>query len=346
MTSSAPVLSSLSEQTLNNTIGAIMLGMIGGTLIFGMSTLQTFWYYKTFPNDSSVHKYSVATLWSLDALHLSMVIHAVYTYAITGFGNQEALLDILWSVKLLTSINVVVILLVHSLYTMRVWRLSGYHNGVLGYLVASVVLAGFVIGIAMVYCINTVKTYPELSRVSWAVNSAMAASTTIDFLISAAMWYYLHKSKGTVKSLNSRISTVIQYSLCSGLITSSVSLCALFTYILLPNTFIFLALEFLLTKLYVASFIAMLNARIDWKDHARGETYLPQSNLNLTWRRSLTPQSPSTAHATSSFWSPAAQNMTLPEEQHKSYGVQIPRPPSTEYEYDTSSKPPTSFYAI
>jgi hypothetical protein len=35
----------------------------------------------------------------------------------------------------------------------------------------------------------------------------------------------------------------------------------MFTYLLLPNTFVFLGLEFMLTKFYVASFLAMLNAR-------------------------------------------------------------------------------------
>ena len=35
----------------------------------------------------------------MDAFHLALVVHAVYTYTVTGFGNVLGLLDIIWSVK-------------------------------------------------------------------------------------------------------------------------------------------------------------------------------------------------------------------------------------------------------
>jgi hypothetical protein len=44
-------------------------------------------------------------------------------------------------------------------------------------------------------------------------------------------------------------------------ISSACSLSAMFCYILLPNTFVFLGLEFILTKLYVLSFLSLLNSR-------------------------------------------------------------------------------------
>lgn len=36
----------------------------------------------------------------LDAFHLTLIIHAVYGYAITGFGSTAALYQISWSVKI------------------------------------------------------------------------------------------------------------------------------------------------------------------------------------------------------------------------------------------------------
>jgi len=53
----------------------------------------------------------------------------------------------------------------------------------------------------------------------------------------------------------------MQYSLSSGLFTSACSLSTLFTYTLMPNNLIFMGLQFLSTKFYVGSFLAMLNAR-------------------------------------------------------------------------------------
>jgi len=113
----------------------------------------------------------------------------------------------------------------------------------------------------LAYYIYTVHSYFELEKISWIINSSFATATGIDFLITTAMCYYLWKSQTPASRLNSRISTIIQYTLSTGLFTSACSLSALFCYILLPNTFVFLSLQFLLTKLYVASFLTMLNAR-------------------------------------------------------------------------------------
>ncbi|KDR65830.1 hypothetical protein GALMADRAFT_148324 [Galerina marginata CBS 339.88] len=300
---------SLADQTLDNTVGAMLLGVVGASLLFGITTLQTYCYYHTYPNDSHLHKCSVAILWILDALHLILVVHAIYTYAVTGFGNIFGLLEITWSLKLQASVNVLIIVIVHSLYAMRVWLLGGYHRGVLGYIVASVVIAGFAIGVFLSYSIYTVKTYPELERVAWVIDAALGTSTTIDFIIAAAMCYYLRKSKGGITRLNSRISTIMQYSLSSGLLTSACSLSAMFSYILLPNTFVFLAIEFLLTKLYVSSFIAMLNARE--RKTLEGTSY-DEYGTDPSWKRQLN------LHTTSSFWSPRPPSMDT---------LELPSPP-------------------
>ncbi|KAF9478010.1 hypothetical protein BDN70DRAFT_880548 [Pholiota conissans] len=214
---------SLTNSTIDNTVGAIVLGVVGASFLFGITTLQAYWYYHSYPSDSLLHKCSVALLWTLDAFHLALVVHTVYAYVVGGFDDRYALLHIEWSLKLQISINVVVVLMVHSLYASRVWLLSGYHQGFLGYIVAFVVVGGFVVGVILAYMTYTVHTFLELETISWAIDAALATSTTIDFIIAAAMCYYLSKSKGSITRLNSRISTIIQYTLSSGLFTSTVA---------------------------------------------------------------------------------------------------------------------------
>lgn len=251
----------LQAPTLGNTVGALLLGLVGSSFLYGITTLQTYWYYHRFHRDSLLHKFSVGLLWALDTFNLALTIHAVYMYIVPGFGKLEGLLHIYWSIKVQVSINVVVVLIVQSLYAYRVWILGGYHRGLLGYFVIAVVAGGFAIGIILAYQVSTVNLYTELGAISWAINASLATSTAIDFMIAAAMCFYLRKSKGTQAQLNTRISRMMQYMLSSGLFTSACSLSAMFSYILLPDTFIYLAVQFILTKLYVGSFFAMLNAR-------------------------------------------------------------------------------------
>ncbi|KDR71456.1 hypothetical protein GALMADRAFT_143729 [Galerina marginata CBS 339.88] len=72
----------------------------------------------------------------------------------------------------------------------------------------------------------------------------------------------------------------MHYVVLSGTLTSACSLPALLTYVTMPNTFIFLGISFLLTKLYISSYMAMLNARKQIRDQDASSNGMPTlSNL-------------------------------------------------------------------
>nr|GAT61038.1 NAD(P)-binding protein [Mycena chlorophos] len=262
--------------TLDNTLGAVQLGVFFSGIIFGSTTQHLYYYYHYYWYDSHLHKSAVAILWILDAFHLSLTIEAAYNYGVRGFGDVVGLQSIRWSVKvralptsecllivlqLLIAINVVIILLVQGLYAYRVWKLSGIHNGVLGYLVAAVVLGGFAIGIVTAVEVYGLDVFADVTTISWAIEASLATSTTIDFLNAAAMCFYLAKSKGSGSALNSRISGLINYTLSCGVFTSACSISTLIAFILMPYNMIFLALTFILTRFYVNSFMSLMIAR-------------------------------------------------------------------------------------
>ncbi|KAJ7203168.1 hypothetical protein GGX14DRAFT_544378 [Mycena pura] len=258
--------------TLDNTLGALFLGVVISSILFGVSSLQVYYYYHYYPRDSVLHRISVGVLWILDALHLSLAIFSSYHYGVRGFGHLAGLLTIIGPIKLLIAINVVIVLIVQSLYAYRVWLLGGYHHGVLGYLVAGMVLAGFAIGIVVTVKTYSIASFLQTPAIAWAVEASLAASSTIDIILSAAMCYYLRKSKGTGLALNSRISALMQYTLSCGVFTSACSVTGLFTFVLMPNNLVYLALTFLLTRLYINSFMAMMNARQRQRRGADGVT--------------------------------------------------------------------------
>lgn len=277
----APLPSSTTT-TLENTLGAAFLGVVGASMLSGSTFAQTYIYYHNYPYDTILNKCAVGILWFLDTLHLALVVHAVYFYNVTEYGNILALQTIPLSMKLQALINVLIVLLVHSLYARRVWILGGYHKGILGYFVAFVVAGGAAVGFVLMHIIFRSQTFTELEESAWAVYAALGTATSIDFVIAAAMCYYLRKSQGSVMRLNSRISKVIQYMISSGLFTSACSLAAMFSYILMPNTYICISLAFLVTKLYAGSFLAMLNSRE--RTNKRVSELFTSKN---SWRRSL-----------------------------------------------------------
>ncbi|KAF5314365.1 hypothetical protein D9619_011947 [Psilocybe cf. subviscida] len=303
----APISMSAQTVDIDNTAGVLLLSLFGASFIYGITTLQAYWYYHSYPNDSRVNKTSVAALWLLDGFHLALVMHAVYRYLVTGFGDSERLFSITWSLRLQNSVYIIIVLVVHALYASRVWFLSGYHGGFLGYFVALVVLGGFGVGVGLSYLIYTIPSFHDLEKISWAITAALGTSTAIDFVIAASMCYYLSKSKGSLMRLNSRISTIMQYTLSSGLLTSACSISAMFTYLLLPNTFVFLGLLFFATKIYVGSYVALLNSRerntagMSWSngsEHSDLEPAFKRPSNRDTRERQVTT-------GTSSLWGPA-----------------------------------------
>lgn len=248
--------------TLNNTIGSLYVGIVFSAVLFGITNVQSYNYYIRYPNDWKLHKISVGVLWMLDSLHLALSIHLGYYYLIDSFGNLFALEIIVWSLKAQIAINVVIILLVQSLYAVRVWKLgTGHHDKIIPSLVTFAVASGYALGIVLAVFTYRMATFSQIHEMSWAIEASFISSTSIDFIISATMVHYLLKSKSGFARTSLKVSTLIQYTVGSGLVTSACSLSALVTYLIMPNNLIFMAIEYSLTKLYINSLLAMLNAR-------------------------------------------------------------------------------------
>jgi len=252
--------------TLANTIGAAFLGTVFAAMLYGITNLQVYLYFQNYHNDWRVQKYSVALLWVLDTLHLSLTIAAVYHYLIESFGSFKALQLVVWSFKLQIAVNVAIIIIIQTLYAVRVWKLGRHHQRIWPILVATIVASGYAIGIALAVKTYQLRTFADLLPMSWVVYASFAWSTCIDIVIATAMCFYLARSRSGFSGTNNKLVAIIRMTLVSGFMTSACSLAALITYGAMPDTLVFLGIEFLLTKLYINSFLAMLNARQSVRD--------------------------------------------------------------------------------
>ncbi|PPQ72813.1 hypothetical protein CVT26_003333 [Gymnopilus dilepis] len=109
----------------------------------------------------------------------------------------------------------------------------------------------------------SLSAWSDLSQpnVASIVKATFACITGIDNILAIAMCYFLQKSRSSFSSTNHRIVAVIHYVLVSGALTSAASLVVLVTFLTMPNNLIFIGITFFLAKLYINSYIAMLNAR-------------------------------------------------------------------------------------
>ncbi|KAK0221331.1 hypothetical protein IW262DRAFT_1459532 [Armillaria fumosa] len=250
--------------SIHDTFGALFVGAIIATMLFGITNVQTLIYYKRYPNDWLLFRFSVALLWVLDALHVFLSTHALYYYLIDMYGKfLGALGNNTWSMKLQLAVNVTIVVYVQGLYAMRLWKLGRHFHKVLPWFVFLAVAASLGSGIFVTYEIYMTANFEAIHIAKRSLYTFFSTIVVTDLIIALMMCYYLHKSRGDTafSSTAAIILKLTRLILVSGLATSACSLFALIAYIAWPESLIFLGIDFVLPKLYVNSLLAMFNYR-------------------------------------------------------------------------------------
>jgi NAD/NADP transhydrogenase beta subunit len=156
--------------------------------------------------------------------------------------------------------NVPIIVTVQALYALRLWRLN-YRRDWIPRLMPLILVIATAIGILLAVRTWQLGKFTELPAMAWITYSSFGSAAVVDSILAAATVYYLRRARGEFETTNSRIAKLVFWTLSTGVITSVCSLAALVAYALFPHKLYFLAIEFLLTKLYMNSLLAMLNAR-------------------------------------------------------------------------------------
>ncbi|KAG1724661.1 hypothetical protein EDB19DRAFT_1915414 [Suillus lakei] len=246
---------------LGTTFGALFIGVIVAAVLFGLSNIQTFFYFQSHKDTGiSFHKLAVIWLWILDALHLSLIVHCIYYYLVVNFANISALTEIVWSFKL-QIVVLLIIYVVHILYVYRIWIVAKGRSRAIPIAVGIIEIIGSGVGIALLLTLYWCHVFADLLRTEWATYMALGTTAFIDIVIALSLCYLLATARTGFSSTDSLITKLMAYIINTGGLTSICSMIAMITCAVMPKNFIFLGVEFLLAKLYVNSFLALLNAQ-------------------------------------------------------------------------------------
>ncbi|KAK0435766.1 hypothetical protein EV421DRAFT_2039028 [Armillaria borealis] len=285
--------------SIGETFGALYVGTTIAAVLFGITNLQTVIYYKRYPNDWWLYRYSVALLWVLDTLHVVLSTHALYFYLIEMFGDlSSALVHNIWSFKVQLVINVVIVVYVPGLYAIRLWKLGRHFHKILPWFVFLAMASSLGAGIFIIYEISMTPNFSAISDIKTSIYAIFSTVAATDFSIALMMCYYLHKSRVAmnISTTACRVLHLMRLVTVSGLATRSACLPAFvrvicanclqymlaidsyigqsssqvqpikrfykeLQYIAWPESLIFLGIVFILPKLYVNSLLAMFNHR-------------------------------------------------------------------------------------
>ncbi|KAI0641623.1 hypothetical protein C8Q79DRAFT_281903 [Trametes meyenii] len=245
---------------LDDTLGAAFLGHFIVTLLYGITSLQAFMYYRRNQRDPTLLKSSVFVLWILDSIHAGLITGAMYWYCITNFTNLLAVQRPIWPIPTMIIVSNLSNSIVRGIFGYRLWKLSK-HSFILPGVIA--VFSVFIVVDALYFAIKLYhkKLYSDINQFSWSLYLGLSVEATVDLIVAIAQCLLLRSFETGIRRTDSVIRVLITYSINTGLLTSLCAIGALVAYAVEPTKFVYFAFYFVLSKLYVNSLLATLNAR-------------------------------------------------------------------------------------
>ncbi|KAF8167249.1 hypothetical protein B0H34DRAFT_8039 [Crassisporium funariophilum] len=257
------ILPNSAPQTFNAglTLGAIEIGVLVSTFLFGLVTVQSYIYIYRFPKDPILIKCLVPFVWALEFAHTICICQALYEVTVTQYGRPE-LLDIPPQ-----SLNVAVLFsgfigpIEQGWFAHRIYKFSGkIYLPLFCSMLAIVRWIGSVTIAIVAFHRLTVEVYYE--NWSWLLTTILVIGAFTDVILAVALCYYLSQWRGGGFERTTRlIDHLMVWSIETGLLTSVGAVALLVCFLTLRNTFVWIGIFSVLARLFSNSFLASLNAR-------------------------------------------------------------------------------------
>ncbi|PAV15935.1 hypothetical protein PNOK_0879300 [Pyrrhoderma noxium] len=244
----------------DNTLGALFIAVTFAMALWGIATLQMYWYYDNYIKDPLWIKLFVFLVWALDTAHQALITHAAYVYLVTNFDNPAILTTVIVTLEVMVLVSALVSLLVQGFLLFRVYRLSNKNM----YLVGVLALMSWAQFIAFVYFFYrgvNLGSWLLIPTINWLTKTANSLSTITDVSISATLIFLLHRSRTGYKRSDSMINRLIVFTVNTGAVTSICALCVIICVSLSPDSLIYVAFYVCTSRLYTNTLLATLNAR-------------------------------------------------------------------------------------
>ncbi|KDR84511.1 hypothetical protein GALMADRAFT_716220 [Galerina marginata CBS 339.88] len=183
---------------LDSTLGAALLGTFTASILYGVTSVQTFLYFHDSRNDGRFLKSLVLFLWILDTIHLGFTYHGLYFYLVTNFGNFAVLLSPTWSILAQVYITTISDLIVRGVFSRRVSLLCGPRRMLAFFLpvfIMTLSLLVFACGCAFASRAFILGTYAKMNEAASMLYTSLGAAAVADTVIAVSLCSLLIQSR-------------------------------------------------------------------------------------------------------------------------------------------------------
>jgi len=206
----------------------------------------------------------------LDLTHTFLICTSVWVYLIANFGNVAMRVhgDVPITVALSIIVTSFVTLITHLYFLRRLWRLSNKNWYIIGpttvlaisRVVSAIVTSSFLIQL---------KTFPAFTaKYSYMFTLGLAISSIVDVVITFGMCFYLQESRRGFGTMDEVLDSIIVYTINNGTLTCLSTITSMIFWLTLRKNLVFMALHFVIAKMYANSLFATLNMRRKFRGRA------------------------------------------------------------------------------
>ncbi|ETW79554.1 hypothetical protein HETIRDRAFT_477123 [Heterobasidion irregulare TC 32-1] len=205
---------------IQDTYGALFLGVVVSVAFLGIATVQGWIFWLNYPDDLLRTKVTVHVLRILEFIRCSFGVHAVYHYVVIQWGNPAALSKSIWSRDVNLLITALVQVIVHWYFAYRVKILSR-GNWVLVSIIGILAFGNFSqLNFVFRVAASTYSKIEGQKTLSTEFSTAaLSCAIATDICITFSLMYYLSQINRAGSGLRDVINRLIFYAINVGMIT-------------------------------------------------------------------------------------------------------------------------------
>ncbi|KAJ7290349.1 hypothetical protein C8J57DRAFT_340559 [Mycena rebaudengoi] len=262
--------------------GPLIIGEFIAIYLFGILTVQFYFYHLSFPRDAKHIKWLVYIVFLIDLASTTMCFADTYHWFAEGYGNLFYLDEIYLSAIDTPMFGAFLAAIAQCYYCYRLWTFNRYTLPIC-ILVVLIALAEVVSGIYSAVAGHQVVTFSkaaaEFQPTVYILNIGAAVA---DVLIAVTMTILLSRSRTRHASTEFIIKRIINLTIETNLLSSTFAVLTVILLVGAPNTNYFTGPGIVLGKIYSNSVLLMLNNRKIMADGDYGTRESTGHSLNVT----------------------------------------------------------------
>ncbi|KAF5328478.1 hypothetical protein D9758_018601 [Tetrapyrgos nigripes] len=205
-------MSSDATPILGPTLGALEIGVLFSTLLYGTVFVQTINYFQAqFTDDHTSIKFMVAFVWVFETIHTSLLWACLYDKTVNGFGVLETLDEVNWTIGVSIPVSNLIVTLVQGFFAYRVFVLSRKRPYLAIAIPALALRLG--LGIACAVTTHSATFFVYVVDFEWLVVTALVAGAVIDITNTVALSFCLKQGAASFPSTQRIIDKLMLWTL-------------------------------------------------------------------------------------------------------------------------------------